>query len=471
MIGRSQEIEVLKDALASNRPEFIVVYGRRRVGKTFLIKEFFDDTFSFYATGVQNLNTKQELRVFKEALAKYGDREKTVPKDWFEAFSRLEEVLKKETVHREYKSGKRVVFLDELPWMDTPRSEFKSALDYFWNSWASSQKDLVLIVCGSATSWIMDNIVKDTGGFYNRITKQIHLLPFSLKEAEELLESNKMRLSRKQIVEAYMVFGGIPYYLNYLKPGYSVAQNIEMLFFNENGPLKYEFTQLFASLFKKSDNYVQIIKELAKSTGGRTRNELISGGKTVSGKELTKCLENLEQCGFIRKYSDFSTEKKGAHYQLIDPLCLFYLNIIEGGKVDSWLDFVGTPVYYNWCGLSFEKVCILHIAQIKNALGISGVTSREFAWQAKKGDSRAQIDLLIDRKDEVINVCEIKYTKDEYEIDAAYEKELATKMEAFRRETKTKKALWLTMISFAGVKENKYEGVLAKELTGEDLFS
>ena len=470
MIGRKQELEILEECLGSGRPEFLALYGRRRVGKTYLIKEFFNETFSFYATGVNGENKKYQLRAFKSALEKYGDPDRTIPKDWFEAFERLQKLLQRDEVVRDYKSGRRVIFLDELPWMDTPRSEFKSAFDFFWNSWGSSQKDLFLIVCGSATSWIMDNIVKDTGGLYNRITRQMRLMPFDLSECEQLLKLNGLRYSRKQVVESYMIFGGIPYYLNYLRPQYSLAQNVDMLFFQESGPLRYEFGQLFSALYKKSDKYIAIVRELSKKTGGLTRAELLEGGKTVEGKELTECLESLEQCGFIRKYRDFTKEKSGYHYQLIDSFVLFYLRFIEKGKVDTWTEYILTPAYYAWGGLAFERVCLMNMKQIKKALGISGISSRESAWKSKKKEGGAQIDLLIDRKDDVINVCEMKYTQEEFAIDAGYEKELIHKLEVFREETGTKKALWLTMITYAGVKNNEYKDVVMSELSIDDLF-
>ena len=470
MVGRKEEIQMLQETLNSSKAEFVAVYGRRRVGKTYLVKEFFNDTFSFYSTGVKNVNTRQQLRIFKEALEKYGDEIKSSPKDWFEAFSRLEKVLSSDKVKREYKTGKRIVFLDELPWMDTARSDFKSALDYFWNSWGASQKDLVLIVCGSATSWIINNVVKDTGGFYNRLTKQIHLMPFNLEECETLLKTNGMNLTRRQVVEGYMVFGGIPYYLNYLKPQYSMAQNIELLFFNENGPLRYEFDQLFKSLFKNADKYIEIIRELAHKNSGCTRAELMSNNRITGGKELTSCLEDLEQCGFIRKYHDYSKPNSGFHYQLIDSLSLFHLTFMEKQRICSWMDYINTPAYYAWSGIAFERVCLLHTKQIKKALGIAGISSYYYAWSSKKTSPGAQIDLLIDRKDDVINVCEIKYTLDEFEITASYEKEIIHKMETFQKETKSKKSLWPTMISFSGIKNNKHKNIIVNEITAEDLF-
>ncbi len=470
MIGREYEKSVLQECLSSPRPEFLAVYGRRRVGKTFLIKEYFRESFAFYATGVSGLNTRQQLRVFHEALLNYGEQNRTIPKDWLEAFSRLEKLLSSPHVRREYQSGKRVVFLDELPWMDTARSDFKSALDYFWNSWGSSQADLILIVCGSATSWILNHIVRDTGGFYNRITRQIRLMPFCLEECEQLLSANGMRLTKRQVIECYMILGGIPYYLNYLTPQYSLSQNIDKLFFQENGPLRYEYAQLYSSLFKKPGNHLAIIEALASKRSGLTRTELQAVKDVPDGKELTKCLDELEQCGFIRKYTDFTRKNSGFIFQLIDPLTLFHLTWLKHQKISSWTDLLNTPAYYTWCGLAFERVCQLHTRQIKNALGILGVSSFEFAWKSRKQHPGAQIDLLIDRKDDVINLCEIKYASEEYAMDAACEKDLLYKAEAFRTETGTRKALLLTMITLNGLRKNEYRNIVAHEITGDDLF-
>ena len=471
MIGRKEEISVLEDLLTSKKPELLALYGRRRVGKTYLVKNFFNESFSFYATGIQNSNKTQQLRAFKESLVKYGDTSTKTPRDWFEAFSRLEKLLSGENVYKEYEHGKKIVFLDELPWMDTARSDFKSALDYFWNSWGSSQNDLVLIVCGSATSWIINNIVKDTGGFYNRVTRQIRLMPFNLGECEQFFAMNGIKWTRSQMIESYMVFGGIPYYLNYIKPQYSLSQNIQMLFFEENSPFKYEFQQLFKALFPKSDKYISIIRELAGSRSGLKRTELINSGKVAEGKELTRCLEDLEQCGFIRKYNDYTLEKNGCYYQLTDPFCLFYLRFMDDGRVESWADYIKTPAYFSWCGVAFEKVCLMHIKQVKHKLGISGVSANAYAWSSKKSKPGVQIDLLIDRKDDVINICEIKYSQEPFSISAEYERDLIHKTEVFRKESKTRKALWLTMITFSGLVINEHKNEVVCEITGDDLFA
>ncbi|MBR6029134.1 MAG: AAA family ATPase [Clostridia bacterium] len=470
MIGREPEKSILTDCLNSKRPEFVVVCGRRRVGKTYLIKEFFQEQFAFYATGVTGINTRKQLRVFHEALLQYGSKEKALPRDWFDAFSRLKDLLSSPEVRREYQTGKKVVFLDELPWMDTARSDFKSALDYFWNSWASTQRDLLLIVCGSAASWIIGNIVMDTGGFFNRITRQIHLMPFTLYECEQLLLSNGIQFSLRQVIECYMILGGIPYYLNYLKPQYSLAQNIDMLFFQENGPLRNEYDLLFRSLFRRPAHHMAIIEALSSRKSGLTRAEMLEHTALPEGKELTRCLSELEQCGFVRKYTSYPMQKQHHIYQLTDSLTLFHLTWIQKGSVGSWMETIGTPAYYAWCGLAFERICMLHVRQIKNRLGILGVSSHEYAWRSRKSTPGAQIDLLIDRKDDVINLCEIKFASEEFEIDASCEKELIHKAEAFREETGTRKAVQLTMITLHGVKNNAHKSPILHEITGIDLL-
>lgn len=470
IIGRKTEQDEIKLCLESDRPEFLVIYGRRRVGKTFLIKEYFNNYFSFYATGMLNEKTNSQLKAFNESLIEYGDREKNVPKDWFEAFRRLRKILEDKNVSRDMASGKRVVFLDEVPWMDTARSDFKSALDYFWNSWASTQNDLVLIVCGSATSWIIKNIFGDKGGFYNRITRSVLLKPFTLRECEGFLNSKGIAMSRAQIIECYMVFGGIPYYLNLLDRRISLTQNIDKLVIKERGQLHYEYEHLFSSLFKNYDKHIKIIETISKKREGMLRTELSKKIGITSGESLTKTLSELEQCGFIRKFKNYTKEKNGLIYQVIDPFVLFSMYFLSNEKIDSWQGFINSPGYYAWRGNSFEIVCFNHIYQIKSALGIIGVDSKEYSWISKKADKGVQIDFLIERKDKVVNICEMKYTDDEFVIDASYKKQLLRKLNAFKDETKTKSTLHITIVTAAGLKKNEYSDVVQNIICGDDLF-
>ncbi len=464
IIGRKKELDILNRLLESKRPEFLAVYGRRRTGKTYLIKEYFNGQFSFYTTGIPNVKTKEQLQVFKDALIKHGHTDNTIPKNWYEAFSRLREIIESDSVRRDPVTRKKVVFLDELPWMDTARSDFKSALDYFWNSFGSSQKDLLLIVCGSATSWIINNIISDHGGFYNRITKQIHLHPFTLDECEELLKLNNIELSRRKVAMCYMIFGGIPYYLNLLDNRLSLDQNVNELIFNPDGELHYEYDRLFKSLFSKATLHMKIIEILSTKKIGLTRNDLIKSLDSKSGNGISTALLELEQCGFIRKYENFTTSKQNFIYQIIDPFTLFSIHYLRKTKVNSWINIINTPSYNSWSGNAFEILCLNHIAIIKEKLGISGVESNDYAWRSKDANPGAQIDLVIDRRDDVINLCEMKFSEDEFTIDKKYHKELLNKSAAFKDETLTKKAIHITMITVNGVKKNEYSDIIINQI-------
>jgi len=471
VIGREREQEILLNCLESKKPEFLIVFGRRRVGKTFLIKEFFNERFSFYTTGIPDEKTRNQLKAFNESLKYYGDKTGSIPKDWFEAFSRLRAILECDDVHRDHSSGKKVVFLDEVPWMDTSRSDFKSAFDFFWNSWGSSQKDLLLIVCGSATSWIINNILNDVGGFHNRVTKQMRIDPFSLRECKAFFESNGITLSMDMIIESYMIFGGIPYYLNLYDRRLSLAQNVDSLIFDERGDLHYEYEHLFRSLFKNANNHIKIIETITELKRGLQRKELAVKSGISDGEGLTKALRELEQCGFIRQYNNVTTKKNGCFYQLIDPYILFSLNFVRNKKIKSWSKFINSPDYYNWRGNSFEIVCLIHVSQIKSALGIAGVESFEYSWKSKKKEGGAQIDLLIDRADNVINLCEMKCTDKEFEISLNYRDNLINKVRTFIEEVHTSKAVHITLITSNGFKKNKYSDVVQNIISPDWLFT
>lgn len=471
IIGRAEETDVIRTCISSNMPEFLAIYGRRRVGKTYLIKEFFNNSFSFYATGVPEGNMRMQLKVFNDELIRYGSGERSIPKDWLEAFGRLRNLLESKDVYREAENNKRVIFLDELPWMDTAKSDFKVALDYFWNSWASAQQDIILIICGSAASWIIDNIIMDTGGFYGRVTRRIHLMPFSLRECEEILKTGG-EVTRKQVMEYYMIFGGVPYYINMFDHSLSVAQNVDKLLFRENSLLKREYEMLFRSLFRKrSDKHLKVIEAIAKKRIGVLREELLDDKSLPSGEALTTILNELEQCGFIRRYADYRTNSKGHLFQVIDPFVLFSIRFMDNAGVTSWMEYINSPSYNAWIGNAFEILCLNHISQIKTALGVSGVGSSEYSWRSKKSKPGAQIDLLIDRRDDIINICEMKYSENEYVIDADYEVNLKNKMEVFRKETDTKKALHITMVTANGLKHNAHWQVVLNEITADQLFS
>ena len=470
IIGRKEEQQILRSAVQSENSEFVAVYGRRRVGKTYLIRETFGYKFTFQHTGLAKGNTKEQLFSFAISLRDAGYDDCPIPKSWLEAFSLLSTYLKNST------DEKKIVFLDELPWMDTPRSNFISAFEHFWNGWASARKDIVLIICGSATSWIINKVINDHGGLHNRVTKQIALQPFTLKECEMFAQSKGLEMSRYQLAECYMVFGGIPYYWSLLEKGLSLAQNIDKIIFAKNGKLSNEFDQLYASLFKSPEQYIDIVTALGKKKAGMTREEIIVAIDKYSNGALSKVLDELEYCGFIRKYNGFDKKSKQAIYQLIDNYTLFYFKFIQQNENNDehfWSASIDSAMHRAWSGLAFERLCMAHTQQIKAALGIAGVLSNVYSWrkEADETSDGAQIDLLIDRKDQVINLCEMKYSLSEYAIDAEYEQKLRNKKSAFIDTTNTRKAVHLTMVTTFGIKVNAHSGIVQNEITLEDLFS
>ena len=470
IIGRKEEQQILHSAVQSENSEFVAVYGRRRVGKTYLIRETFGYKFTFQHTGLAKGNTKEQLFSFAISLRDAGYDDCPIPKSWLEAFSLLSTYLKNST------DEKKIVFLDELPWMDTPRSNFISAFEHFWNGWASARKDIVLIICGSATSWIINKVINDHGGLHNRVTKQIALQPFTLKECEMFAKSKGLEMSRYQLAECYMVLGGIPYYWSLLEKGLSLAQNIDKIIFAKNGKLSNEFNQLYASLFKSPEQYIDIVTALGKKKVGMTREEIIAATDKYSNGALSKVLDELEYCGFIRKYNGFDKKSKQAIYQLIDNYTLFYFKFIQQNENNDehfWSASIDSAMHRAWSGLAFERLCMAHTQQIKVALGISGVLSNVYSWrkEADETSDGAQIDLLIDRNDQVINLCEMKYSLSEYAIDAEYEQKLRNKKSAFIDATNTRKAVHLTMVTTFGIKANAHSGIVQNEVKLDDLLA
>jgi hypothetical protein len=361
-----------------------------------------------------------------------------------------------------------------MPWLDTPRSSFIQALEYFWNSWASANPDIMLIVCGSSTSWIINKLIKNRGGLHNRVTRQIPIEPFTLQECEDFLKHNKIMFNRRQIVECYMILGGIPYYLEQLEKQFSLPQNIDNLFFKRGGVLRDEFTKLYASLFQHSDRYVKIVEALGKKRKGLTRDEIISASGYTDGGTLSKMLEELEQCSLIRSYNAYEKKTKDTLFQLIDFYSLFYLNFIKNAKQSDehfWTNLIDNAKHRAWSGYAFEQVCMQHTAQIRQKLGISGIVTYSAAWRSKKSDPAAQVDLLIDRNDGVINLCEMKFAANEFVIDKKQDENLRNKKSTFICETKTRKAVHITMVTTYGVKRNEYWGNIQSEVTMSDMFT
>ena len=470
IVGRRNEQKKLHSIVASGKPEFVVVYGRRRVGKTYLVGEFFGDGFAFRAAGLAKGSMAEQLSAFGNRLREYGLMRKGTPKTWLEAFEWLKELLSSKKTTRFGNTNRKIVFIDEMPWFDTPRSGFRTALEHFWNGWGCTQESMVLIVCGSATSWIVDNLLESTGGLYDRVTRIIDLQPFSLSECQEFNVWRDIGYSPRQVAESYMVFGGIPYYLDLQERGLSLAQNVDELLFKRGGQLVAEFDRIFATLFRNPGPYMDIVKKLATKRSGMTRDEIMSG-TGISGGKLTKTLKSLELCGFIRSFRNFNKRKKGIVYQLIDPFTLFYLTFVEAKRFDSWMGFIGTPAYHAWGGLSFEMLCLAHVEEIKSSLGISGVQTNTCAWRSETSSPGAQIDLLIDRRDDVINICEMKYTDGLYAMTATDEHSLRNKASTFRLETGTKKAVHPILVTLDGASHNMhYNSIVLNEVIVTDWF-
>lgn len=482
IVGRKSELKELEEIFLSNRAEFVAVYGRRRVGKTFLIKTFFQSKKCIYfqMTGIYKGTIDKQLMQFSKELGRtfYPGAAMKVPLDWMEAFEQLFSAIKLIE-----KTKKIILFFDELPWMATRKSGVVSALEYFWNRHWSDDKRIKLIVCGSAASWIIKKIVRNRGGLHNRVTRKMRLLPFNLHETYQFLQKLKLNCTENKALKIYMIMGGIPFYLMQLKKSNSIDQNVNKLFFDPNGFLFDEFDDIFSSLFDNSDQHEELINLIAKSHDGLSRKILEEKNRlTGKGGRLTKRLENLENAGFIKTYIPFGHKKLGLFYRISDPYCFFYVRWIKPIKNKlqqdytsaHWKKIINTPEYYNWMGYAFENVCYQHLREIKTALSLEE-SSMASPWRyaPKKGtiEHGAQIDLLFDRNDQAITICEIKYTDSPFLIDKEYAQKLKKKIDIFQKITRTKSQLFLTIIAASGVKKNMYsEELINNIVTIDDLF-
>lgn len=469
LIGRKKELTLLKELLNSNKSEFVAVYGRRRVGKTFLVRSAFSQRFAFQITALANASLAQQLTNFHMALKKvYPVIEQKPATDWFLAFQQLTGYIEN------LNDTRKIIFIDELPWFDTQASGFIQALEHFWNSWASARNDIILIVCGSAASWMINKLINNKGGLYNRVTKRLKIVPFTLSECELFMQSKNAALDRYQIIQLYMVLGGIPFYWDEVVSGKSAAQNISEICFSENGLLRDEFPNLFRSLFNNYQKHEAIINALAQKAKGLTREEVIDTTGLPNAGSTTRVLLELEESGFIWKYAPFGKKLRNSLYQLSDFYSLFYLRFINGTlpmDQDNWLNYTDSPKYRAWCGYAFEQVCLYHLPQIKHALGISGVQTSVSSWRSMSKTQGAQIDLVIDRRDHVINLCEMKYSINPFTIDKKYEEALRNKIGVFKQETGTRKSAFLTMITTFGLQTNSYSiGLVQNDLQMDVLF-
>jgi hypothetical protein len=473
MIGRIKEQEILSKVYESTKPELIAIIGRRRVGKTYLIRQFFKEELDFEMVGLKDGTKEQQLRNFAYSLkeAKKSIILDAVPQDWLEAFYQLKTHL--ETLGETDK--KKVVFIDELPWIATNKSDFLTGFSFFWNSYAS-KANIVVIICGSATAWMIRKIIDNKGGLHNRVTRKIVLLPFSLSEMAVYFQAKNISFERYQLVQLYMTMGGIPHYLDQVEGGKSAIQNIEAICFHPQGMLRTEFNNLYSSLFTHPERYEIVVTALSSTWKGLNRSEIIKQTNVKDGGGLTNILQELEQSGFITSYVPFNKKKKDTLFRLTDNYSLFYLKFIQPlakNQSNSWQTLSQTQSWKSWSGYAFENICLQHINEIKIKLGISGVHTNQFSFFAKATETQkgTQIDLLIDRQDNAINLCEVKFYNDEFVVSKSYAENLQQKKRTFQQLSKTKKQIFITLITTYGLKQNSHSlGLVDNVLEMNDLF-
>lgn len=473
LIGREQETEKLDSLLRSPQAEFLAVYGRRRVGKTFLVRHYLKNNIIFDIAGSQAGNKEQQLRNFFEELQSRAKNKKKLepPSNWHDAFAALTAYLKKLSKLK----TKQVIFVDEMPWLDTAKSEFIPALEFFWNQHASKINNVLLIACGSASYWIKKKLINARGGLHNRVTQRIKLLPFNLHETELFIKNKGIHLPRYQILELYMAMGGIPFYLNQLTKGKNSAQLIDNICFSKNGLLYGEFAQLYHSLFKNADYHAAVIATLAAQPQGVTRQALAAKTKLSEGS-LSRTLEELNDCDFIAVFDPYINKKKESVYKLTDLYSLFYLRFIKPNKISgsgTWKQLSGGSRFAAWSGYAFENICIMHIQQVKAALGIQGVFSIVNSWMFRGNDALpgAQIDMIIDRGDNTINLCEAKFTRDNFALTKSYAGQLKLKKAIFRQVSQTKKATFTILLTtYPALKNKYYMDEIENEITMDKLF-
>ena len=471
LVGRTTERKQLEAAMRSERSEFIAVYGRRRIGKTHLVLSAFEGAFAFEHAGLARANRTLQLAEFGRALRRRFGDDAGAPPDWYDAFDRLATGLEK------LPDGRKVVFLDELPWMDTPKSHFVSALEHFWNGWAVARRDVVLVVCGSATSWIVDKMINDYGGLHNRLTRRIRLAPFTLRESEEMAAAKGLALSRRQILELYMALGGVPFYWDLPEKGESAAQAMDRIFFSPDAPLGGEFDRLYASLFRHPEAHLAAVRALGTKKSGMTRDELLAATGRPDNGRFSKTLDELEACGFVRRYGLPGRKEREAVWQLVDNYTLFHFQFEAANRKGNprfWTDSLESSTHRAWSGIAFERVCLEHTEQIRRALGIGGVDTGAYALRAPAaaaGRPGAQIDLVLDRADGVVNLCEMKFAKEEIELGADDERALRAKIDACRRVFGPRRSIHVTMVTTYGVRPGKHADVVHSQVTADDLFA
>jgi AAA+ ATPase superfamily predicted ATPase len=472
LIGRKREKATLKHCLDSSESKLVALYGRRRVGKTFLVRQYFQSKIKFEIAGLHNGTLQEQLTHFASTLTKYGWTEAThhIPNSWQSAFDMLERFI--DSISG---SQKKVIFLDELPWFDTPKSKFLMAFENFWNAYCTKRNDIVCVICGSAASWMIKKVLKNKGGLHNRVSEKIRLTQLNLHEVELFLKAKGIRWSQYDIAQLYMTTGGVPYYLDAVRKGESVVQFVYRTCFTKDGILEDEYHVLFSSLFDNSERHYQVIEALNDKKSGLTRNEIIQKTNLPSGGTLTVTLNELEESGFIKSQVPYQHKKAKKLYKLVDNFTIFYLKFMQShhSKMGrNWSNITKSQSWISWSGLAFERLCYSHLSQIKRALKLEAIECIIAPWKKSDKHEGVQIDMLIDRADRVVNVCEIKFSKADFIIDKAYAKNLRNKTYHFSTlPTNQRKNIFLTMITTFGVFDNEYAKELVQsEVCLEDLF-
>jgi len=464
--ARSREIRTLQRCLDSKRSEFIALYGRRRVGKSFLISQFFKENIVFYFTGTESESDEQQRKNFQRSMSDQGF-DAAMPQEWGDAFQSIKKLIIDSSLE------KKVIVIDEMPWLAESNNSFISALEFFWNGWAFRRDDVVLVVCGSASSWMLDNVINEHGGLYGRLTCQLEILPFTLYDCEEFFAFKGVHVTRFQIAQLYMIFGGIAYYLDYYVDGESVEAFVDRMLFAKGAPLRMEYDRLFHSMFRNPQAHFQIVDILTQFPSGLTRKEILAKTGLSSGGYLSKVFRELEQSGFIKIVPQFPQTTRDARYKICDFFILFFRKFLKDQPyVDErfWQNTLSRALQSSWYGIAFERLCFSHSLQIRQRLSIAGVKCTLSRWQSKNSDPGAQIDIVIDRDDRIIDLCETKFTQEPFYIGKSDAEGLRRKRSVFASETKTKKAIHIIFISATGYANNSYLGEIQHKLSLDDLF-
>jgi predicted AAA+ superfamily ATPase len=465
IIGRELEKVRLEEALHSQRSELIAVYGRRRIGKTYLIRAYYSKNIVFSFSGLRNGTRPAQLENFmlelQELTSEFKDEK---PKNWLQAFHLLKRYLK--GIRQTPK--KKVIFIDEFPWVDTLRSGFLPAFENFWNTYCTTRNDLIVVICGSAASYMLKKIIRNRGGLHNRITIKIKLEPFQLKEVKAFFDYKGIHIPEIEILKIFMALGGIAEYLEHVRAGDSSVTAIERICFQKGAQLEFEFNEVFQSLFEEGSYHEQIIQALAKgSKKGMLRDQILNDQNLSSGGQFSKSMNELIESGFVEKYQSYRNKRKTTLYRIFDEFCLFHLQFIEKYKGNSWKQLFTKKEYETWSGYAFEMTCYKHIESIKKELRCDQINSENYSWSSKT----AQVDLVIDRDDNMVNLCEIKFYNSTFSVDANYANSLRKKETQFKQETGTKKGINTIMLTTWGIQGKEATGLVTKSLTQECLFN